>query len=104
MIIKIYSAGLAKFLTGPAFSLLEINAVVLIDRILEGHSLRIGDINSLPLYQTFIIDIINFFRTFFSTCPTGNTFIQIHKPWMLDNLHRKITFFSRNILYFTQRK
>jgi len=75
---EINSAGRTKLFTGPAFLLLEVDAVRFINGVLERHSLGILDIDRFAPVQAFIEGIRHLPRTFLGTNATGNALIDVH--------------------------
>jgi len=65
-ILKIYCAAWADLFTDAAFTFRKKYAIIFIDGIFKGHSLRVLDINCLSFVNALVKFIQNLFWTFFS--------------------------------------
>ena len=98
-ILEIDGLGRAEFLTNFASSLGEKDTVGGINGILQRNRLRILHMDGLPLAETCVISIVNFGRTFLGAEPTGNTFLRVHIPWILDDFDFKISLLPSDVLH-----
>ena len=100
LVIEVDGTGRTEFFTGPAFSLLKINAVVRIDGIFQRHGLGVWHVDRLAFDQFFVIKVIHLFGTLLCTQTAGDAFFRVHIPGMLNNGYRKIALFTRNFSQF----
>ncbi len=102
LLIKIDGLRGAEFFAGPAFSLLEIDAILAINGIFERDCLGIFDIGGLTFDQVLVERVSNPFRTFFRAGSACDAFVHIHIPWMSEDLYLKISCISFNRGNFSQ--
>ena len=93
LLFKIDRPGGTKFFTGLAFSLLEVDAVFLINGILQGYCLGITYIGCLALDESLVVFIVHFFGTLLRACVTGNAFVHVDVARMPGDLHVEIAWF-----------
>jgi hypothetical protein len=100
LVFKIDGFCRAELLTGSALALFKKDAVVFVDRVLEGHCLGILDIDRLALDQVFVKSVIHLLGALFSARSAGNTLFHVHEAGMLDHLHREISRFTAHVYDF----
>jgi hypothetical protein len=81
---------------GLAGAFLEIDAVIRIDGIFQGHRLAVLDINRLALGQAHVVLIRHFLRAFLGTEPAADTFVHIDIAGLLLQRRRKVSGFAGN--------
>jgi len=91
-----------KFFAGPAFAFLDEDTIFSIQGILQGDSLTVWDVRGFPFAQTAVEFVGYLFGTFFSTHPTGDTFVNVDVTRVFFNGYGKITSFALDLLYLTE--
>jgi hypothetical protein len=100
-VLKIDGTGGADLLAGAAASFFfEVNTLLRVDGIFQGHRLGVGDIYSLAFDQPGIVMIHHLFGTFLRTLTTGNAFIHIHIAGLLSDSDFEIAFFTVDAIAF----
>jgi hypothetical protein len=102
-LIEINGFSWTEFLACLAFAVLEVDAVVMIDGILQGHGLGILHIGGLALDKTRIVGVNDLFGAFYRTLAAGNTFVFINISGALNKLNLKGACLSAHLFYLTQR-
>jgi hypothetical protein len=100
LLLEVDCACGAELLTRFApLVLLEVDAVLGINDILEGNCLGIIKVCSLPPGQAGIVDIRDTLRAFLCTCAAGNAQIRIDVARRLENRYLKIAGLTGHALH-----
>ena len=100
--IEIHGLGRTEFLACPALTVLEINAVVMIDSILQGNGLGIFHIGGLAFSESGVVGVHDFFGTLLRTFTAGDAFGFINISGTLNKLYLKRSCLAPDLFYLTQ--
>jgi hypothetical protein len=103
-ILEIDSSRGTKFFTCLASSFFEKDAMINVDRILEGDRLWILHIYCLSLAKSSVVFIIDFARAFLSARSASNAFVYINKARVLSNRNLKVSLFPCYTLKLSEGK
>ena len=102
LLIEIYSTCGAELLAGAAFAFLHPDTVVTVDAVFQGNCLGILDESGFAFNEPYIVVVLDFFRTFFSTQPAGDAKGFIDVSGFLKQLDLKVTCAAFYIANFTE--
>jgi hypothetical protein len=101
-LFEIDRVGGTEFLAGSAFPLLEINAFLRVNGVLEGNRLGVLDVNRLAFDQPLVEGVIHLFGTFFSTGPAADALVHPDIAGVFEDLHLEISGGSFHISDFAE--
>jgi hypothetical protein len=104
LVLKVDGLGRTEFLADLASSFREKDAVDRVDGIFQRNRLGILDVNRFSLADARIVLIINLRRAFLRAKATGDTFLRVHIPGVLNHLDLKISFLPGDALHLRQRQ
>ena len=100
LVIQTDGLGGAKLLACPALALFKKDAMLLVDRVLEGHGLGVLNVDRLALDQIFVEGVVHLLRALFGARPACYTLFHVHVAGMFDHLHGEISRFSADVSDF----
>ncbi len=103
LVVEIDGAGGAEFLAGPAFAALQVDAVVAVDGVFEGHRLPVLDIGGFPFVDPHVEFVVDLPGAFFGAEAAGDTFVHIDVSRFFSDVYGKISGVSRDALHFRKR-
>ncbi len=90
----------AELLAGAALSFFKEDAVVFVDRVLEGHCLGILDVDRFAFDQVFVEGVVHLLGALLCAGPAGDTLFHVHVAGALDHLHGKVSRFAAHVRDF----
>jgi hypothetical protein len=89
-VVELDGLGGAKLFACPTFSLLEIDAMVLVDDVLKRYGLCIGNVGGLPGDKPLIVFVIHTPRALFGARPAGDALLGIYESRLFEDLQLEI--------------
>ena len=99
-IVEVDGPGGTEFFAGLAFALGEVKAVFLVNDVLQGHRLAVGDVDGLPLAHPHVVFVVHFFGAFLGTQAAGDALVHVHIARLFPDGDLKVALLSGNLFDF----